>query len=156
MRISDWSSDVCSSDLFGYAEGLLRHGLQSLRASDCEAAFLEEETYHLGEDVVLTRGRRFEARINGFHCLELVTKAELLDESNAMHHCVAGYASFVRSGQSRIVRIRHPDKRLWSTAELVTGAGKWRSEERSVGQQCVGTCRTRWSAAHSKKKPKKH
>src|SRR3546814_816384 len=63
--------------IFGYAEGLLRHGLQSLRASDCDAAFLEEETYHLGEDVVLTRGRRFEARINGFHFLELVTKAEI-------------------------------------------------------------------------------
>src|SRR3546814_16523547 len=28
-----------------------------------------------------------------------------------------------------------------------------RSEERRVGKECVGTCRSRWSPHHSKKKP---
>src|SRR3546814_16279112 len=30
-----------------------------------------------------------------------------------------------------------------------------RSEERRVGKECVGTCRSRWSAAHEKKKHKR-
>src|SRR3546814_13982240 len=30
-----------------------------------------------------------------------------------------------------------------------------RSEERRVGQECVSTCRTRWSPGHKKKKTKK-
>src|SRR3546814_17743627 len=30
-----------------------------------------------------------------------------------------------------------------------------RSEERSVGKECVSTCRSRWSTYHSKKKKKK-
>src|SRR3546814_18043984 len=32
------------------------------------------------------------------------------------------------------------------------GAGKLRSDERRVGQECVGTCRSRWEAVHKKKK----
>src|SRR3546814_19360922 len=31
-------------------------------------------------------------------------------------------------------------------------AGVARSEERRVGKECVSTCRSRWSPAHSKKK----
>src|SRR3546814_11942429 len=32
--------------------------------------------------------------------------------------------------------------------------GRGRSEERSVGKECVSTCRSRWSPYHSKKKNK--
>src|SRR3546814_17996530 len=31
-----------------------------------------------------------------------------------------------------------------------------RSEERRVGKECVSTCRSRWSPAHSKKNKKEH
>src|SRR3546814_14125860 len=31
-----------------------------------------------------------------------------------------------------------------------------RSEERRVGQECVSTCRSRWSTYHKKKKKQKH
>src|SRR3546814_19968595 len=31
---------------------------------------------------------------------------------------------------------------------------RWRSEERRVGQECVSTCRSRWSPYRSKKKKK--
>src|SRR3546814_19399314 len=34
---------------------------------------------------------------------------------------------------------------------LITPRGG-RSEERRVGKECVSTCRSRWSASHSKKK----
>src|SRR3546814_11371401 len=36
-----------------------------------------------------------------------------------------------------------------------SAAGNPRSEERRVGQECVSTCRSRWSPYHEKKKQKK-
>src|SRR3546814_11297434 len=37
---------------------------------------------------------------------------------------------------------------------VIVGIGNHqRSEERRVGKECVSTCRSRWSASHSKKKP---
>src|SRR3546814_14161719 len=33
---------------------------------------------------------------------------------------------------------------------------QWRSDERRVGQECVSTCRSRWSPYHSKKKQRKY
>src|SRR6056297_3751972 len=35
---------------------------------------------------------------------------------------------------------------------LRSRTGRWRSEERRVGKECVSTCRSRWSPCHSKKK----
>src|SRR3546814_1629242 len=32
--------------------------------------------------------------------------------------------------------------------ELRAGLGRWRSEERRVGKECVSTCRSRWSPYH--------
>src|SRR3546814_16887783 len=97
MRISDWSSDVCSSDLLA-DPGLVRPGLgeeaehqrrrerprlrgEVAAAKDAHAAFLE----HLAFDGLLQRLAR-------------------LDEA--------------------------------------------RSEERRVGKECVGTCRSRWWPCH--------
>src|SRR3546814_20193865 len=38
----------------------------------------------------------------------------------------------------------------------VSGAGgRYRSEERRVGEECVSTCRSRWSPYHEKKKKKR-
>src|SRR5216110_3687793 len=37
---------------------------------------------------------------------------------------------------------------------LGAGLGGGRSEERRVGEECVSLCRSRWSAAHYKKKNK--
>src|SRR3546814_18080895 len=48
--------------------------------------------------------------------------------------------------------------RLFAAGETVDAAPAWlgaaRSEERRVGKECVSTCRSRWSAYHSKKKMK--
>src|SRR3546814_5756241 len=80
MRISDWSSDVCSSDLFALAtdiaEWLVRQGVPFRVA-----------------------------------------------------HEVAG--ACVRECESRGIELR--------------------SEERRVGNECVSTCRSRWSPYHQKK-----
>src|SRR3546814_5311908 len=54
MRISDWSSDVCSSDLFPFAEGLLPYDAAALVA----AIEAEDEARALR----LARGALFEGR----------------------------------------------------------------------------------------------
>src|SRR3546814_13466844 len=39
--------------------------------------------------------------------------------------------------------------------DLIRQWGRFRSEERRVGKECVRTCRSRWSPDHVKKKQKK-
>src|SRR3546814_1046280 len=76
MRISDWSSDVCSS-------------------------YLDAAAYRL------------------------------LHARTPLVHIVQSKWSITRS-RSRLGSVR----------------GRWRSEERRVGQECVSTCRSRWSPYH--------
>src|SRR3546814_2744853 len=81
MRISDWSSDVCSSDLYKLAAA--------------EAGQRGAEHEDAGE------------------------QQRLVDAEGAHHLAVLG-------------RRAHQDS----------------SEERRVGQECVSTCRSRWSPYH--------
>src|SRR3546814_8127685 len=80
MRISDWSSDVCSSDLLPRAD-LLRIDVQDQQQQ--------------GDDVPRE---------------------------------VAGIAQ--------------------DAERACGGVGRYRSEERRVGKECVSTCRSRWSPDH--------
>src|SRR3546814_19278641 len=103
MRIIDWSSDVCSSDLFsvarhvGAADGVLRTG----------------ERHH-GEGGRLHGKRREIFRLQAVH---------------------VGLAAGAR-------------QHLALDGEAV----QERSEERSVGKECVSTCRTRaWTCTSTKK-----
>src|SRR3546814_9502217 len=90
MRISDWSSDVCSSDLevaaLNSKVALLTQSVQALR----------QEEYDLNREQ---------------------QKRESLRAKEAQ----------------------------FATLDL------FRSEERRVGQECVSTCRSRWSPYHSTK-----
>src|SRR3546814_5276891 len=88
MRISDWSSDVCSSDLFD--RPVLRSFVQ-----------------------------QFQQR----------------------HADVAGQRRARAAGAQQVREQR-------GGGALALGAGDARSEERRVGNECVSTCRSRWSPAH--------
>src|SRR3546814_18026221 len=109
MRISDWSSDVCSSDL-----GPALERLPVLIAADpahqvIEVGFpcgvfhggIEKQTAE--DDLAAGIGLAVQGSGAGFYCLQ-------------------------------------------------PGLGLLRSEERSVGKECVSTCRARWSPYHYKKK----
>src|SRR3546814_14796835 len=93
MRISDWSSDVCSSDLLTvdgkslpFGRGFLGiYGLQDINLTFVEADAFTADAYH--------------------------------------------------AAASKAVRM---------------AAEGTRSEERRVGQECVSTCRSRWSLYHYK------
>src|SRR3546814_4047561 len=81
MRISDWSSDVCSSDLVLYTPSI------KITVSPATAEL-----------------------------------AALLSE--------------------------HGELRVQPVVSVPVGETKMRSEERRVGQECVSTCRSRWSPYH--------
>src|SRR3546814_3947747 len=99
MRISDWSSDVCSSDLRSWR--------------DAAAHCLRGEARH-GHVRPPTRG----------------------DISELAPH-------LVRRGRTRA----HPSRGVQGpSADHL--CPKTRSEERRVGNECVSTCRSRWSPYH--------
>src|SRR3546814_6655752 len=91
MRISDWSSDVCSSDL---AVGNLAW------------EFVQLPLY-----TIWYEGSLWEILFAVLHC----TGGDLLIASAAL-----------------------------LGALMIAGDGRWRSEERRVGKECVSTCRSRW------------
>src|SRR3546814_11653513 len=104
MRISDWSSDVCSSDL--------------VVMGDYEPADGDDEDGRL-----------------------LVIAARDPEAFGALYdrNYTRVLAYFYRSTYC-------PHAAADLTAE--TFAQAWRSEERRVGQECVSTCRSRWSPEH--------
>src|SRR3546814_16951978 len=102
MRISDWSSDVCSSDLHAGCDAELDFGLSEFR--------LVRRDDEIGHHRQLAAAAQCEAVDRGDPRL-----ANLLNE-------------IARPFREEVLEVR--------------------SEERSVGKECVSTCRSRWSPYH--------
>src|SRR3546814_5667041 len=98
MRISDWSSDVCSSDL---------------------ARYVNDST-------------------GGSFMPHFARK-----ENGCVGYCA--FEDFTGGGNVEVVNERRVVSNM-AGAELRPASG--RSEERRVGKECVGTCRSRWSPYH--------
>src|SRR3546814_17676425 len=96
MRISDWSSDVCSSDLPNHL-------------------VVKEGSYLINEELSL----------------------------NGNDKALATLVNYA-------VGVLEKEGNLRVTPSI--GSRNKRSEERSVGNECVSTCRSRWSPYHKKKK----
>src|SRR3546814_13612930 len=123
MRISDWSSDVCSSDLLW----VLRVEPRPEGHADVSRKELCRTTRARHRDDVMCAVFRYHA-----HCC--VAKHPGRAENEDFHaDCSSGIAAApsVSSASSRCDS---------------------RSEERSVGQECVSTCSSRWSPSPYKKK----
>src|SRR3546814_20581531 len=111
MRISDWSSDVCSSDLIGFAGSPWTVGCYMVEGQG-------SSDYRL-------------------------IKTMLYSRPDLLH---------------RILEINAQATQQYLNAQIQAGAqavmifeswgGVLRSEERRVGNECVSTCRSRWSPAH--------
>src|SRR3546814_19642374 len=107
MRISDWSSDVCSSDLLGMAISAAR-------------------------DVVPIHRMGMRA-------------SDMFDRNNAFMARLVRQPGPLRAVADRI------DARNIATAIFVgldMGQLVAQSEERRVGKECVGRCRSSWSPFH--------
>src|SRR3546814_12890757 len=117
MRISDWSSDVCSSDLIDPG---LRHD-QRMFAGLLRVIRLENDVTCVEIDRVAIHARR-----------------------------LARFQSAGVAAQLFFDPVRSPIKRemrLLSTGRTLEDnpLHHMRSEERRVGNECVSTCRSRWS-----------
>src|SRR3546814_20072749 len=97
MRISDWSSDVCSSDLLAIVYFILETAVRSPWGRALRAVRDEENS----------------AAMNGKHVASLRVQSFVL-----------------------------------GAVVMGVGGALYRSEERRVGKECVGTCRSRWSPYH--------
>src|SRR3546814_19891000 len=129
MRISDWSSDVCSSDLAGTA----RRGPLGERAG-------------CGHEVV-ARVLGVDAELDGVPADLGVAVAELLASGDAEH-----LADQVDAGDflgdavldlEAGVDLEERDGAVCGDQELAGSGTSVRSEERRVGKECVSTCRSR-------------
>src|SRR3546814_12399095 len=122
MRISDWSSDVCSSDL-----GTDR--LAALRQPEDETA----QAMRDGADIV-------------FQATFLDEREEVLWRGHADFLRKVDRPSNLGSWSyepedTKLARQVKPSAIL----QLCFYAEQVRSEERRVGKECVSTCRSRWS-----------
>src|SRR3546814_13352269 len=118
MRISDWSSDVCSSDLRG--DPVRQWGVQS-GGSSLWWSMHGRNKRSVAIDLKAVGAREI--------ILELVA------------HCDVVVENF-RPGQLDRMGLG-PDVLRSVRPDLIV-----RSEERRVGKECVSTCRSRWSPYH--------
>src|SRR3546814_10710200 len=147
MRISDWSSDVCSSDLLELADieelgdgrigvgrnlheveaHLLRCFDRFLRVHDAEVfALVVNHTHFRGVDELVVAGTRKVLRHLG-----APGKGRSNSSLSSAVKAICEAASLVARAVERKGRDATPAK-------------NHRSEERRVGKECVSTCRSRW------------
>src|SRR3546814_11125589 len=120
MRISDWSSDVCSSDL----DGANRHRPALLRARARRQAGIDRRAARWIDDDEQSDEGRDEKIDHG--CFGAATWSSMTVAISLPSH-------------RRIVTRRDLSVR---TVEVQLKV--WRSEERRVGKECVSTGRSRW------------
>src|SRR3546814_17853586 len=142
MRISDWSSDVCSSDLLALDQPAvlllgLRRAVAVVERDEVDLAAVDPAA--VVDLVEVGRDRLADLAVGGGR--------------SAVRHGVAdldlgiGGARIVFAGGDGGGR-----KRQAGGGEQCDGA---RSEERCVGKECVSTCGSRWWPLHKKKKQNK-
>src|SRR3546814_16877691 len=125
MRISDWSSDVCSSDL-------LKQPANGIARSEDEARAV---VARIGYPVVIRP-----SYVLGGRAMEIVRGAAQLERYMTEAVKVSGKSPvLIDSYLSDAIEV---DVDCLADAETQFVA---RSEERRVGQECVSTCRSRWS-----------
>src|SRR3546814_15022661 len=120
MRISDWSSDVCSSDL---KLVLVEIDARSLAALD---HWPWPRSYHALAIEALGRAG---AQAMGFD-VEFSARSTPRQD--------ATFAKAIRESSVPVI--------LPTFLQSASQGG--RSEERRVGKECVSTCRSRWSPYH--------
>src|SRR3546814_19453881 len=121
MRISDWSSDVCSSDLF---DGCVK----DVDHFDCKR-------YKAKPNFIVLKGEA-ETTIDVFSDFQV--NARLSGQWSP--DPLISNEGFSLGGMSSV--------RGYYESEALADYGFSRSEERRVGNECVSTCRSRWSPYH--------
>src|SRR3546814_15800204 len=142
MRISDWSSDVCSSDLArptATAEQMLERRVRRAAAAR-----------GLNEAVNWSFISEKEAASVGGGDWTLANP--ISEELKVMRpSLLPGLLSATQRNADRgasATRLFEVGRRYFSDGERATVGIVLRSEERRVGKECVSTCKSRWSPYH--------
>src|SRR3546814_9060006 len=139
MRISDWSSDVCSSDLF-------RKGLEAWFTILIENLWgkkrIMEVYLNVAETGIGTYGVEAGAIRYFNHGASHLTRTEAARIA-AVLPLPKKRAAIAPSGFTR--RYGNSIARRIGVVQRDGLAACLRSEERRVGKECVSTCRSRWS-----------
>src|SRR3546814_20166212 len=118
MRISDWISDVCSSDLNGY---------------------VAHSTRRIKED---GRAKRLVIKLI---ILAITIDANTRSGGERSGERERGINNSLGIAVSDILLCRDPDGQNGRHEGQIYGAFVASSEERRVGQGCVSTCEVRWA-----------
>src|SRR3546814_19711880 len=116
MRISDWSSDVCSSDLI-IVTGTRQTGITAAESAAPIKIVSQEAMSSVGQPNL----------------------------NQVLAQLVPSFSTAGFGADSAQLTLSSSLRGLNPNHTLVLVYGK-RSEERRVGKECVSTCRTRWSA----------
>src|SRR3546814_21158441 len=132
MRISDWSSDVCSSDLEAINLVAQAWGRSQLKPGD---EIIGSGMEHHSN--IVPWQLACEATGAVLKVIPITDSGELrLDDYRAL-----------LTERTRLVAIAHISNAL-GTINPVAAMVRLRSDERRVGNECVSTCRSRWSPYH--------
>src|SRR3546814_20298880 len=121
MRISAWSSDVCSSDLGD--------------------AYTSELLPPVGHFCIEDAFQRVDALLHALRALPQLLEQRLLVAAERLGRLPAGHV--VSDDPDRRHHDEQENKRDFEIHGGLASIG--RSEERRVGKECVSTCRSRWS-----------
>src|SRR3546814_16585897 len=133
MRISDWSSDVCSSDLRPVA----RYNLIIRPGRDPRGI----DTPSLHDVLIAVQVERVACGQAFGSGVTLVARNANMSIPDGHRHLLTGPANLEGGTENRRRRIRS------CNPERMGGIGRHleRSEERRGGKECGSTCSTRWS-----------
>src|SRR3546814_11137114 len=127
MRIGDWSSDVCSSDLGRDAELAFEHGCERARAG------VAERQRHIEHALALRES---------FECREQPRLLSPLAETHAGLACEQTLDGF-RVDMQRLCPLRGGRIVVWRSGNAIADLAQTSAEERREGKGCVSTCKHR-------------
>src|SRR3546814_3693585 len=156
MRISDWSSDMCSSDLAAVGEAVANHDGVSDPASAANIVKTAIDAWSRVDILVNNAGI---LRDKTFAKMELADFDTVVDVHflGSAYVTKAAWPVMQQQNYGRIV-MTSSNSGLYgnfgqsnyagakmAVVGLMTSLKQDRSEARRVGKECVSTCRSRWS-----------
>src|SRR3546814_527515 len=167
MRISDWSSDVCSSDLDKFRDRLMfpihdrrgrtiAFGGRVIDPEDTPKYLNSPETalFHKGRELYgLWQAKQANAKLERLVVVEGYMDVVALAQYG-VSQAVATLGTATTPDHAELLFRSAPDVYFCFDGDRAGLAAAWkalesvRSEERRVGKEGVSTCRSRWSPDH--------